>query len=196
MYTLQGKTRPTRHVRFPRQSTYAQRMLPVGCLHTWQPFTSHRQSWAGPRLLRKRAPDTILSAPTNQSAGPYPASLSSQPMKQWGQSQASISGRLQGLLGPYHQHAISTFNTCSRVLTPQSLTDTGRSYHIENLRIATSVSPPFPSEGSTDTPNWLRPVSTFKQVLTTKPKFWVLKNLWPPRGLLTTQLSTVAYTYA
>jgi hypothetical protein len=30
MYTLQGKTRPTRHVRFPRQSTYAQHTLPAG----------------------------------------------------------------------------------------------------------------------------------------------------------------------
>jgi hypothetical protein len=38
MYTLQGKTRPTRHVRFPRQSMYAQRMLPAGGPRTWQPF--------------------------------------------------------------------------------------------------------------------------------------------------------------
>jgi hypothetical protein len=59
MYTLQGKTRSTCHVRFPCQSTYAQRTLPAGSPHTWQPFTSHRQSWAGPLLPRKRAPDTI-----------------------------------------------------------------------------------------------------------------------------------------
>jgi hypothetical protein len=45
-----------------------------------------------------------------------PASLQSQPVKQWGQSQASINGRLLGLLGPYHQYAIGTFNTCSRGL--------------------------------------------------------------------------------
>jgi hypothetical protein len=32
---------------------------------------------------RKRAPDTIPSMPTDQSAGPYPVSLSSQPIKQW-----------------------------------------------------------------------------------------------------------------
>jgi hypothetical protein len=38
IYTLQGKIRPTRHVRFPRQSTYARRTLPVGGPHTWQPF--------------------------------------------------------------------------------------------------------------------------------------------------------------
>jgi hypothetical protein len=37
--------------------------------------------------------------------------------------------------------------------------------------------------------------SPFNQVLTTRPKCWVLKNLWPPRGLSTTQPSTVAYIY-
>jgi hypothetical protein len=107
----------------------------------------------------------------------------------------SINSRLLGLPGSYHRHAIGTFNTCSRVPTPRSLTDTGRDYHIENFRIATALSPPFPSEGSTDPPNWPRPVSTFNQVLTTKPRFWVLKNLWPPRGLSTTRPSTVAYIY-
>jgi hypothetical protein len=30
-----------------------------------------------------------------------------------------------------HQHAIDTFNTCSWVPTPRSLTDTGGGYHIE-----------------------------------------------------------------
>jgi hypothetical protein len=69
------------------------------------------------------------------------------------ESQTSIDSRLLGLPSPYHRHAIGTFNTCSRVPTSRSLTDTGGGYHIENLRIATSLSPPFPSEGSTDPPN-------------------------------------------
>jgi hypothetical protein len=83
MYTLQGKTRPTRHVRFPHQSTYARRTLPASTPRTWQPSTSRRQSWTESLLLRKRAPDTIPSTPTDRSAGPYPVSLPSQPMKQW-----------------------------------------------------------------------------------------------------------------
>jgi hypothetical protein len=83
MYTLQGKTRPTRHVRFPHQSTYARSMLPAGDPHTWQPSMSHRQSWTESLLPRKRAPDTIPSTPANRSAGSYPVSLPSQPMKQW-----------------------------------------------------------------------------------------------------------------
>jgi hypothetical protein len=35
-----------------------------------------------------------------------------------------------GLLGPYHQHVISIFNTCSRGLTHRSLTDTGGGYNL------------------------------------------------------------------
>jgi hypothetical protein len=70
-----------------------------------------------------------------------------------GLGQASVDNRLLGLPGPYHRHAISTFNTCSRVSTPRSLTDTDGGYHIENLRITTSLSPFFLSEGSTDPPN-------------------------------------------
>jgi hypothetical protein len=68
-------------------------------------------------------------------------------------SQTSIDNMLLGLSDPYHRHAIGMFNTCSWVPTPQSLTDTGRGYHIENLRIATTLSLLFPSEGSTDLPN-------------------------------------------
>jgi hypothetical protein len=65
-------------------------------------------------------------------------------------SQTSINNRLLGLPGSYHRHAIGTFNTCSRVPTPRSLIDTGESYYIENLKIATTLSPPFPSKDSTD----------------------------------------------
>jgi hypothetical protein len=68
-------------------------------------------------------------------------------------SQISVDNMLLGLLGPYHRHAIGTFNTYSRVPTPRSLTNIGGDYHIENLRIATALSSPFPSEGFTDPPN-------------------------------------------
>jgi hypothetical protein len=68
-------------------------------------------------------------------------------------SQASVNNMLLGLLRPYHRHAIGTFNTCSRIPTPRSLTNTGGGYHIENLEMTTTLSPPFPSEGSTDPSN-------------------------------------------
>jgi hypothetical protein len=102
MYTLQGKTWPTRHVRFPPQSTYARRTLPTGGPRTWQPSTSHRQSWTESLLPRKMAPDTIHSTPVDRSVGPYPISPPSQPMKQWRklniyQQQAT---RFTGLISP------------------------------------------------------------------------------------------------
>jgi hypothetical protein len=60
----------------------------------------------------------------DRSMGLYLVSLSRQPLKQWGQSQSSVDGRLLGLPDPYHRHAIGTLNTCSRGSTHRSLTDT------------------------------------------------------------------------
>jgi hypothetical protein len=65
--------------------------------------------------------------------GPYPVSLTNQQVKQWGKSQESIDDRLLGLLGPYHQHTISTFNTFSWGSTHRSLTDTGGGYNLEGV---------------------------------------------------------------
>jgi hypothetical protein len=130
MYTILGKTRPIRHVCFTRQSIYTWCTLPTGSPYTWQPFTSRQQSWAGSLLPRKGVPDTIHSTSADRSMGLYPVSLLSQPMKQWGQSHASIDDMLLGLLGTYHQHTIGTFNTCSWGPTHRSLTDTGGSYNL------------------------------------------------------------------
>jgi hypothetical protein len=58
MYTLQGKTWSTWHVRFPRQSTYATRMLPADGPNTWQHFTLTQQSWIDSLLSRKSASDS------------------------------------------------------------------------------------------------------------------------------------------
>jgi hypothetical protein len=152
MYTLQRKTQPTRHVRFPRQSTYAWRTLPTGSPCTSQPFVSHQHGWTDALLPRKSALDSTsqlgwVVRGTRLSFSPNTV------IEEVRLSQASIGGRLLGLSGPYDRHAIGTFNTCSRVPTFRSLTDAGGGYHIEKLGIATTLSPPFPSEGSTDTPN-------------------------------------------
>jgi hypothetical protein len=53
-----------------------------------------------------------------------------------------------GLLGSYHQHVISTFNTCSQGPTHRSLTDTGGGLQFWRCRLTTSHSPTF----STDDP--------------------------------------------
>jgi hypothetical protein len=151
MYTLQGKTWPTWHVRFPRQSMYARCTLPVGGPRTWQPFTSRWQGWMDALLPRKSAPDST-SQPGWVVCRTRLSFFPNTTIEAVCLSQAPVSGRLLGLPGPYHRHVIGTFNTCSRVPTPRSLTDAGGGYHIENLRISTALSPPFTSKGSTDPP--------------------------------------------
>jgi hypothetical protein len=157
MYTLQGKIRPTRHIRFPRQSTYARHTLPTDGPRTWQPFMSHQQGW-----MDTTTPDST-SQPGWVARGTCLSFSPKTGIEAVGSSQAPVDGRLLGLSGTYHRHAIDTFNTCSRVPTPRSLTDTGEGYHIKNLRIGTTLSSPFPSEGSIDPPKWPRSVSIFIQ---------------------------------
>jgi hypothetical protein len=151
MYTLQGKTWPTWHVRFPCQSTYARCTLPADSPRTWQPFTNHRQGWTDALLPRKSAPDST-SQPGWVVRGTHLSFFPNIAIEAVCLSQAPVGSRLLGLPGPYHWNEIGTFNTCSRVPTHRSLTDTRGGYHIENLRIATTLSPPLPSEGSTDPP--------------------------------------------
>jgi hypothetical protein len=108
-------------------------MVPDHTYLTWSMHSnlsrSHQQSWAGPLVLRKRAPETIHNMPADRSTSLYPVSLPGQLLKQWGQSQPPVDGRLLGLPGPYHWHTIDTFNTCSQGPTHRSLTDTGGGYH-------------------------------------------------------------------
>jgi hypothetical protein len=68
-----------------------------------------------------------------------------------GKSQASIDIWLLGLLGPYHQHVIGTFNTCSRGPTHRSFTDIGRA---TTLEVSTCHIPLL------DLPHQLSPLST------------------------------------
>jgi hypothetical protein len=48
-----------------------------------------------------------------------------------------------GLLDLYHQHAIGTFNTCSRGSTHRSLTDTGGGYNLGGAGLSYTHSPNF-----------------------------------------------------
>jgi hypothetical protein len=172
MYTLQGKTQPTWHVRFPRQSMYTRCTLSADGPRTWQRFMSRQLSWAGSLLPRKGAPDTIHSTPADRLAGPYPVSLSSQLMNQWGQSRAFIDSRLLGLLSPYHQYVIGMFNTCSRGSTHQSLTDTGGGYNLGGVGLPHTTL--WPSQLAVSSFHLrVPPGLQFNQILTTKPKCWV-----------------------
>jgi hypothetical protein len=125
MYTLQGKIQPTRYIRFPRQSTYAQHMLPAGGPRTRQPFTPTQQSWTDSLLPRKSAADST-SQPDWVVRGTRLSFSPNKAIEAVRLSQTSVYNRLLGLPGSYHWYAIGTFNTCSREPTPRSLTNTGR----------------------------------------------------------------------
>jgi hypothetical protein len=144
-------------------------------------------------LPRKIAPDST-SQPGWVACGTRPSFSPKTTIEVVGLSQALVNGRLLGISGPYHQHAIDTFNTCSRVPTPRSLTDTGGGYHIKNLGIDTTLFPPFPSEGSTD-PLTTPPDLHFYPILISKHK-WVFQHPLATCGLSITLASTDTYVYA
>jgi hypothetical protein len=84
-------------------------------------------------------------------------------------SQAPIDNRLLGLPGPYHRHAIGTFNTCSRGPTERSLIDTGGGYNLGGAGFPHIHSPTFPTSYphfSLMAPRGLH----FNQVLANRPK--------------------------
>jgi hypothetical protein len=143
---MQGKTRPIRHVRFPRQSTYVRCTLPMGNPRTWQHFVKSSTT-----MDRGTAPEKKGFRHNPQRAGwpicgsipsfsPEPAgwpiresipSFSPEPaIEGVGVKSSSVSNQLLGLLGPYRRHAIGMFNTCSWGSTHRSLTDTSGGYNL------------------------------------------------------------------
>jgi hypothetical protein len=127
--TPTGETWHTWHIRFSCQSTYATHTFPAGHPRMCQPFMLTQQSWIDSLLLRKIAPEST-SQPDWVGSRTH---LSFSPKHNYWSSalKPNIYWRIGyiGLLGPYHQHVISTFNTCSRGPTHRSLTDTGRGYN-------------------------------------------------------------------
>jgi hypothetical protein len=99
------------------------------------------------------------------------SSFSPEPaIKAVGVKPPSVEVRLLGLLGPYHQHAIGTSNTCSRGPTQWSLTDAGRGYNLRGAGLPYHTL--WPSQPSIFTFHLRAPPSLqFNQVLPTKPKF-------------------------
>jgi hypothetical protein len=131
MIRIDGEICYTWHVCFPRQSTYATRMLSAGGPRIWQPFTLTQQSWTDSLLPRKSAPDSTFQ-PGWVAHGTL---LSLSPKHNHWISVLKINiywwTCYIDLLGPYHQHLISTFNTCSQGPTHWFLTDTGGGYNLK-----------------------------------------------------------------
>jgi hypothetical protein len=87
-------------------------------------------------------------------------------------SQAPVDNRLLGLPGPYHRHAIGTYNTCSRGPTEWSLINTGRGYNLGGAGLPHTHSPTLPTS-CPHFPLVAPPDLHFSQVLTNRPKCWV-----------------------
>jgi hypothetical protein len=96
--------------------------------------------------LRKSAPNST-SQPGWVAHGTHLSFSPNTTIEAIGLSQASIDGELLGLLGPYHQHAIGTFNTCSRGPTHWSLTDRGGGYNLGGAGLPHHTPPIFPTSG-------------------------------------------------
>jgi hypothetical protein len=125
---------------------------------------SCRQIWTDPT-----APEKKVSRHNPQHAGrSIRGSVPSFSLKPTNEAvslnQASVNDELLDLLGPYHRHAIDTFNTCSRVPTPSVLNRHRRGLPHRNLIITIALAPPFPSECSTGPHNWPHPVSILSDI--------------------------------
>jgi hypothetical protein len=125
MCTLQGKTLYTRHVRFSCQSTYTTRTLPVDSPRTWQPFMKSSTELNGSTAPEKKK--LLTQSSTRRLTDPYVRHLVSLPQQSF---KHMLATSYISLLGPYHQHMISMFNTCSRVPTPRFLTDPSEDYKL------------------------------------------------------------------
>jgi hypothetical protein len=111
-----------------RIATYRKSLTDLDGSH----YSREKGSWHNPQHIGwpiHRSVPSFSPKPTNEAVG---------------LSQASVNDKLLGLLGPYHQHAIGTFNTCSRGPTHWSLINIGGGY---NLRSASfSHTTPRPSQ--------------------------------------------------
>jgi hypothetical protein len=99
MCTLQGKTRPTWHVRFPCQSTYIRRTFLAGDSLTWQPFMGCWQIWTdstAPEKKGSRHKPHHADWPILASISSFSPKLANEAR---GVSQAHVDDQLLGLSG-------------------------------------------------------------------------------------------------
>jgi hypothetical protein len=150
---MQEKTRLTRHMLFTLS-------LCIALDHTYLTWSiynnlsrSHQQSFTVTAPEKKKFLTT--SQYTDWLIYGSPSSFSPpHNHRSSGENHITVNNRLIGLLGPYHQHAIGTFNTCSRGPTHRSLTNTGEGYNLGGADLPHHTPQPsqpmvlhFPSKG-------------------------------------------------
>jgi hypothetical protein len=152
MYTLQGKTRSTRHT----LSTLSPRMVYDHTYLTRSTYSnlpySRQQIWIDPLHLRRRAPDTIHNTTTIRSTGPYPAFLpqqsnsSEKKSSSYWQPTIRLTGPISPVCDRYVQYLLTganrtVFNRHRRGLQPW------------RCRLATYPLPDLPNQLSSLFPN-------------------------------------------
>jgi hypothetical protein len=194
MYTPQGK--PDQHVlRIPRSIRVWDFYHTYLAQSTYSNFSrSHQQSWTDPLPPEKGLPSQSTARRLTDSWD-HTQFLSHN--SHWSSGEKSIFcwQYVLGLHGSYHQHAISTFNTCSWGPTHRSLTDTNGGYNLGGAGLPQHS--PCPSQPtvlrfSSKAPSGLKLNNAPRKT----SKNQVYGNLLPSRSLLTTWPSTVAYIYA
>jgi hypothetical protein len=138
MYTLQGKpnqhtTRLSRSVRVWSTTIRISRDPHIATFHT----VINRFEQIHCTREEGLPTQSIARQPSNHRHAKKPKSSveKSTPMDNW----------LLGLPGPYHRHAIGTFNTCSWGPTERSLIDTGGGYNLGGAGLPHTHSPTFPT---------------------------------------------------
>jgi hypothetical protein len=94
-------------------------------------------------LPRKRPPDTILNTSGDWSACLSPSFSPNKIIEAVMKAKHLLRTGYIGLLSPYLQHVISTFNTFSWGPTHRSLTDTGGGYNLGGAGFSHHPSRPF-----------------------------------------------------
>jgi hypothetical protein len=79
---------------------------------------------------KKELPTTSLAHRLTDLWVPIQFLSHPQPLKQWRKPSIHWQISYISLLGPYHQHVINTFNTCSSGSTHRSLTNIGGGYNL------------------------------------------------------------------
>jgi hypothetical protein len=98
------------------------------------------------------------------------------------------------LTGPIYEHAVGTFNTCSRGPTHRFLTDISEGYNFRGAGFPRTT--PRPSQPAVSTFHLRVPLSLRLSKIYHRFQGSSLRDLWPPHGFLTTQPSTITYIYA
>jgi hypothetical protein len=91
---------------------------------------SHQQRWTESLLPRKKGSRNNPQHAGRSICGFIPSFSLKIAIEAVGVKPLSVDGKLLSLPGPYLWHTIGTFNTCSRVPIPRSLTDIGGGYNL------------------------------------------------------------------